>query len=151
MVVRRRKKVRKLKGSRTHGWGSPKKHRGAGSRGGKGRAGLYGKKGQQRSSKFFSKGFERNVKGGKLKRHPSFVKKENVINVGDIEKRLDEFLKRRVVEKKGDLIQIDVSKLGYVKVLGGGTLTKKLSVSAEQVSKRAKEKIEKLRGVVVEH
>ena len=36
MVVRREKRVRKLRGSKTHGWGSKKKHRGGGSRGGRG-------------------------------------------------------------------------------------------------------------------
>ncbi len=33
------KKIRKQRGHRTHGWGSPKKHRGRGSRGGGGHAG----------------------------------------------------------------------------------------------------------------
>ena len=40
MVVRFRKKVRRMRGSHTHGWGAKKKHRGAGSRGGRGQAGM---------------------------------------------------------------------------------------------------------------
>ena len=40
MVVRRAKKIRKKRGSRTCGYGITKKHRGAGSRGGRGKAGL---------------------------------------------------------------------------------------------------------------
>ena len=39
MPVHKRKKVTKQRGSKTHGWGSMKKHRGAGNRGGRGKAG----------------------------------------------------------------------------------------------------------------
>ena len=38
MTTNRRKKDVKQRGSHTHGWGSKKKHRGAGNRGGKGMA-----------------------------------------------------------------------------------------------------------------
>ena len=41
------KKVRKFRGSHTHGYGSKKKHRGAGSRGGRGMAGS-GKRADQK-------------------------------------------------------------------------------------------------------
>ena len=47
MTVNRRKKVVKQRGSHTHGWGSKKKHRGAGNRGGRGMAGS-GKRADQR-------------------------------------------------------------------------------------------------------
>ncbi|MBT7062960.1 50S ribosomal protein L15, partial [Candidatus Woesearchaeota archaeon] len=36
MVIRKQKKSVKQRGSRTHGWGAGKKHRGAGHRGGRG-------------------------------------------------------------------------------------------------------------------
>lgn len=47
MVVRFRKKVVKKRGSRTYGYGSPKKHRGKGSKGGKGKAGVGKKAGHK--------------------------------------------------------------------------------------------------------
>ncbi len=47
MVVRFRKKVTKKRGSRTYGYGSPKKHRGKGSKGGKGKAGVGKKAGHK--------------------------------------------------------------------------------------------------------
>ena len=40
MVFKSRSKVQKQRGKRTHGWGHGKKHRGAGNRGGRGKAGL---------------------------------------------------------------------------------------------------------------
>jgi large subunit ribosomal protein L15 len=47
MTTHRRKKNVKQRGSKTHGWGSMKKHRGAGNRGGRGKAGT-GKRGDQK-------------------------------------------------------------------------------------------------------
>ncbi|MEM0231544.1 MAG: hypothetical protein QXG78_00335, partial [Candidatus Methanomethyliaceae archaeon] len=41
MVVRREKKVRKQRGSRTYGWGTVGQHRKSGMRGGFGNAGLH--------------------------------------------------------------------------------------------------------------
>src|SRR3990172_6119552 len=40
MVVRKRRKIRKMRGSATCGYGNGKKHRGGGSRGGRGKAGM---------------------------------------------------------------------------------------------------------------
>src|SRR3989338_8460072 len=49
MVVIRRKKVVKYRGSRSHGGGSGKKRRGAGSRGGKGMAGTGKRAGHKKA------------------------------------------------------------------------------------------------------
>jgi len=39
MTVNKRKKMSRLRGSHTHGWGAKKKHRGKGNKGGAGMAG----------------------------------------------------------------------------------------------------------------
>ena len=46
----KRKKSRKLRGHKTHGYGSKKKHRGAGNRGGRGMAGTGKRAGQKKPS-----------------------------------------------------------------------------------------------------
>ena len=46
MVVNKRKKFSRQRGGHTHGWGSKKKHRGSGNRGGKGMGGT-GKRADQ--------------------------------------------------------------------------------------------------------
>ncbi|NPA38689.1 MAG: 50S ribosomal protein L15 [Candidatus Nanohaloarchaeota archaeon] len=56
MVVRFKKKVVKKRGSRTYGYGSPKKHRGKGSKGGKGKAGV-GKKAGHKAIKLREMGY----------------------------------------------------------------------------------------------
>lgn len=50
-MIRRKRKVRKLRGSHTHGWGGcKKKHRGGGSKGGRG--GMAGTGGKRKNTKW---------------------------------------------------------------------------------------------------
>ena len=70
-MINKKKKTRKLRGSRTHKYGMGKKQRGAGSRGGRGNAGS-GKRGQQRETKLLAKGIKHLGKRGfKSKRKKS--------------------------------------------------------------------------------
>lgn len=136
MVVNKRKKFSRQRASHTHGWGSKKKHRGAGNRGGRGMAGS-GKRGDAmktlywKDKKYFGKhGFKK--KG---------VKKEiNAINICDIEEKLDRFLKEGVV---------DLGKLGYNKLLGSGKVTKKLKIKVDSASAGVVEKVKKAGGEVI--
>ena len=90
MVINKRKKNSRQRGSWTHGWGEKKKHRGAGHRGGRGRAGT-GKKGDAKkpsvwkNTKYFGKfGFKKkNVKEA--------IKP---INLRDIEIKLNNWLNK---------------------------------------------------------
>ena len=51
--------------------------------------------------------------------------------------------------KENDLIEIDLNKLGYEKLISKGKLNKKVMVKIKFASKRAIEKIEKLGGKVI--
>jgi len=133
MVVRHRKKVKRLRGSKTHGWGSKKKHRGGGSQAGKGMAGLL------KHKKSWMIKFEPNY-FGKVGFKVPYVKKEKAVNL----KELDRLAKLQ--NKK----EIDVSELGYDKVLSTGYLTQPLTIKARKFVERAKEKITKAGGKVVE-
>ena len=71
MVVNKQKKNKRQRAGTTHGWGSMKKHRGAGHRGGRGKAGS-GKRGDAKkpsswkNKKYFGvNGF--NSKSSKIK------------------------------------------------------------------------------------
>jgi len=92
-----------------------------------------------------------------IKRYPklrganfkSWKLKPAVLNIEDLEKKFkaseeispDALLKRRLIRKiKG--------RIPKVKILGKGKLTKKLIISGCQVSKTAKEKIEKAGGTI---
>lgn len=131
-----RKKSVKLRGSRTQGYGSAKKNRGKGNRGGKGMAGAKDHR------KFFvakhhpghigKYGFKSLSRRG-LKTRPS------AINLRDLEKLAADSRSK----------EIDLHKLGYDKVLGSGTISRPLTIKAHSFSKSAEEKIKKAGGTAV--
>ncbi len=133
-MIRKRKKNTRFRGYKTHGWGSRKKHRGSGNRGGFGMAGT-GKRADQRKSWVLKE--YGNTYFGKhgFVRHGSKVEEVNAINVGDLS-RFNES-------------EIDLAKLGYGKLLGGGFVSKKLKVLVSSASASAIEKIKKAGGDVV--
>lgn len=134
MTARFHKKVRRMRGSHTHGWGEKKKHRGAGSRAGRGKSNwLYSKRSYTYAyepERLGKKGF---VLRSKSKRVPS-------INVMDIDS----------IAKAKNLTEVDVAALGYVRVLGDGQITKPLTVKAPQITAKARAKIEEAGGKAVE-
>lgn len=133
-MAKKKKKSRKKRGSKTHGYGSKKKHRGKGSKGGSGKAGLNGHKKlkmlQERPDHFGKRGFkslkQRNIK-----------ESTKAINLRDLQ-RLGEG-------------EIDLVELGYDKVLGTGELEKPLTVKAKKFSQKAEEKIEKAGGKAIRY
>jgi large subunit ribosomal protein L15 len=126
MVVRRRKKSKRAGGTKTHFGGiGGKQKRGKGSKGGKGRAG-HGKRAGH--MKFFFK--TRKKKGFT----PVKTKKIKTINLSALSKM------------KGK--EIDLTKLGYDKLLGSGKITRAITVKVKSFSKKAKEKIEKAGGTI---
>jgi len=148
MTVNKRKKNSRQRGSHTHGWGSKKKHRGSGNRGGRGMAGT-GKRADQKkptilkeygSSYFGKKGFKLN------KRVQRLIKATNLNN---LEQNLDDLVSKGIAKKENNFILIDLKELGYNKLLGKGKITKRIKVTVQYVSKHAVEKIEKIGGEVI--
>jgi len=125
--MKKRKKVVKLRGSKTHGWGSKKKHRGGGSRGGRGQSGVKG----HMKVWMWKQGRDLGKKGFKSLTQRSLKKGVKSINLKDLSRLL------------GKEKEVDVSKLGYDKVLGTGNIEKGLTIKAKSFSKKASEKIEK--------
>ena len=134
MVVRRKKKVRKKRGKRTYGYGSHKKHRGGGSRGGRGKAGMH----KHKWSYTIDNDPEHFGKRG-FKRPQAVVKKIKTINLKELDK-----LAKKTGKKK-----INLKELGYDKVLGSGKITKPLIIEAKSFSKKAIEKLKKAKGKAV--
>ena len=126
------KKAQKMRGRRTHGYGSHKKHRGAGSRGGRGMTGA-------KAHKFVKYLKEKPGHIGKY----GFVSKSstriNTINLYELEK-LSEKLGKNEINLKG---------LKYQKVLGKGSIKKALIVYADAFSAKARKKLENAGGKAV--
>jgi large subunit ribosomal protein L15 len=138
-MTKRRSKKNK---SGSHGYGSSKKNRGAGSRGGRGNAGS-GKKGQ--SKRMTEEGVQEMGETGFNSRQPD----QDGINLRDIDQRIEEFVEAGVAEKVGDSYVFHAEEAGYDKVLGGGELRKDIEIHAEKFSGSAEEKIEESEGEAV--
>jgi len=143
-MIRKPKKSSKQRGSRTHGWGAGKKHRGAGNRGGRGMAGV-GKRGGQKMTKYLAH-------GGKspLGKHGFQITRQRpslrAINLCKIEEKLDSWVEDKKVKKDKSIYIIKLGKLGYDKVLGAGRLKSKIKITAKTFSKSAEEQIKAAGG-----
>jgi len=137
MKIVKKKKSRKFHGSRL--WGrSSKKAKGSGNRGGKGMAGT-GKRADQRKTyvlKYYDNYFgKRGFKSKKVKL--------KAINLGDIQNKLNSFIREGIAKEKNDIIEVNLEDY---KILGGGEIKDKIIIKANSFSSKAKEKIEKMGG-----
>ncbi|WP_297436800.1 uL15m family ribosomal protein [Thermococcus sp.] len=146
-MIRRKKKVRKFRGSHTHGWGCKKKHRGGGSKGGKGMAGT-GKRKDQKWTWVIKYAPDRLGKRG-FHRPKAVQYLPQVMNLNDIEENLQLFLDSGIAyEEEGKLI-VDTTQMGIDKVLGSGRISRPLVVKAYYVTPKAEEKIKAAGGEVL--
>jgi len=128
-------RTRKFRGSRTHGRGQ-KAGRGAGFMGGRGNAGLHKHK-YMSVLKYDPEHFGR--KG--FKRPQKVVKEEKTVNLYEIEK-LD-------TKNIDNVLTLDLSALGYDKLLGVGKIKKPMKVMVHKASKNAVEKVKEAKGEIV--
>ncbi len=145
MVVRRRKKSRKLRGrTRTMGWGRIGQHRGSGSKGGFGAAGMH-KHMWSWVVKYAPSWFGKHG----FNRPPELVVKPKSINVGELAERLDRWIREGKVKVEGGIPVVNLAELGYNILLGRGRIEKPVKVIVPRASARAIEKIEKAGGIVI--
>ncbi len=137
MPVNFRKKNRKMRGKTTHGWGTKKKHRGSGSRGGSGWGGAK----KHKKSFIYSYEPEHFGKKGFFSLH----KKLKFINVEELNK----YVERTDAKSVNTPVDIDLTSLGYDKLLSRGKVNRAITVKVALSSAKAKEKIEKAGGKVL--
>lgn len=123
-------KTKKYRGSRTHGYGRSRQHRKHGRSGGHGRAGWCKHKWSQVVTGL-------REPPGKHGFSRPYAKEKPAINLD----QLNSFITSKTTE-------IDVTKLGYYKVLGMGNLKRKVIVKAYEFSRKAKEKLGDLAVVI---
>ncbi|MEM0100904.1 MAG: uL15 family ribosomal protein [Candidatus Methanomethylicaceae archaeon] len=141
MVVRREKKVRKQRGSRTYGWGTVGQHRKSGMRGGFGNAGLH----KHKWSWTIKYGKDHFGKYGFI-RPKAVVDYKNCINVGS----LMSIIEGKILEKdEKDRVIIDLNNMGYDKLLGSGKIDLPVVIKVKQASEIAKRKITEAGGEVI--
>jgi large subunit ribosomal protein L15 len=141
---RKSKKINKLRGNRSSGYGYTKGHRAAGQRGGKGMAGSekhHKMKILKENPRYFGKwGF---------KRPQQVIRNVEAVNIGTIDEAADRMIERGEATISGKKYTIDVSKLGIDRILGSGKVTRKLNiVGVKSITPAAREKITKAGGSI---
>jgi large subunit ribosomal protein L15 len=134
------RKIQSKRGTRSCGFGNTQKHRGAGSRGGRGMAGSNKQKWSY-VSKYMPDHFGRSG----FKRPLKMLHDDKTINVSDINRMVGD----------GDITStdkkyvIDLTAMGYDKLLGSGKVTYAMEIKVAKSSKSAIEKIQSAGGKVV--
>jgi large subunit ribosomal protein L15 len=134
----------KFRGSRTHGRGK-KAGRGAGLRGGRGNAGLHKHKWTS-TVKYYPEHFGRHG----FKRPQSVVADKLTMNLSDLELSLPSLAKEGFAKEKDGRWTVDLTEMGIDKLLGTGRIGKPVDVRVAEASAKAKEKLEKAGGKLLE-
>ncbi len=137
-MATRLRKVRRLRGSRTHGWGQVGQHRSTGHKGGHGQAGLH-KHHWTRTVLFDERHF--GVPGFNPPQRNIARKWANVSDLDNL------FVKYGKVENGKNVL--DLASMGYDKLLGAGKVSNKYSVVIKAFAKNAKSKLEAAGGEVI--
>ena len=140
MAFHKRQKISRARGSRTHGWG--RLHRGSGNKGGAGHAGS-GKKADGKKPHYADRVFGRH--GFVAQNHQV---EQITINLKDIEQQLAHWIAQKHAVLTAGVATIDLSKLGFTKLLGDGRVTHKLHVTVTSASEKAVEKVKAAGGTV---
>lgn len=144
MQKRTHKRITKMRGQRSAGYGFTKGHRAAGQRGGKGKAGSekhHNIKVTTENPHYFGKwGFKRPQK---LLNNPI------ALNIGEIDEAADRLVERGIATRTGKKYNIDVSILGIDRILGSGQVTRQLNLTGVKgITSRAREKITGVGGTI---
>ncbi len=119
------RKIRKTRGSRTQGYGRIGQHRDAGSKG-------YRKRGRHKNLWSYVTTYEPDYFNKTGFTSPqSLHRKVNVLNLKQLE---------QIAEAVGQT-QLDLTAMGFTKLLGAGKITRSLTVTIPSASKSAAEKI----------
>ena len=142
MQSKRKKRSRIRAAKPTSGHGHKKKNRGAGHRGGRGKAGS-GKRGSTNLMQLTSgKDF--------LGKHgfTSIKKKLKTINLTELQRSVDGLVKKGKIIKNKDVYKVDLIKLGYDKLLSKGNIKEKLHIKVKKATPNAISRVEKVGGKV---
>jgi len=138
------RKIRRYRGSRTHGYGQIGQHRCRGGRGGTGKAGLDKHKWtyvlKNDPTYWEKKGF---VSARTLN------KKVRIINIGKLDDLTDKLETDKKLERKEQKIFLNLEQLGYDKLLGTGEVNKPMLVKIASYSEAASRKLEEAGGQIL--
>lgn len=138
----RNRKIRKQRSSRTHGWGTKGQHRDGGMKGGRGSAGRFKHKWTYILRHSLSK-------KGKRGFSPVTKVEKSTINLSDLDEITKQLILDGKAKKEEKMIRIDLTELGYNKLLGDGKISKPVEIKVAKCSNSAQKKVESAGGSVI--
>jgi len=143
MVVNNRSKQSRARGLHTHGWGSKKKRRGSGNKGGKGMAGS-GKRSDAKKPSIWKNRKYFGKRGFTVHSKPETLS----INAGSLSEQITRLAEQGIAIHKSGAYDINLTALGYSKLLGAGKVYAKINVTVAKASPKAISVIEAAGGSV---
>lgn len=143
MSLRTPKKLRKRRGSRTHGYGRVGQHRKSGMRAGKGFSGMK----KQGKSWILANMPDYFGKEG-FRRPDAACKKVNPITLREVDRLLKEY-SLKPTASSAKVISIDLGKHGYNKLLSTGYLSAPAEIIVDKATSSAISKVESAGGKVI--
>jgi large subunit ribosomal protein L15 len=147
------RKVLKMRGSRTHGYGKVGQHRKTGQRAGRGKTTQWKKSKKsyylkQKELGFPDPDWDMGKKGFKRPQDLNRIYQVNTLNVKDLDLKIDNFVLNNKATKSGNSYSINLNKINIQKLLGKGEINRVINISVNKASKRALEKIEAAGGKI---
>jgi large subunit ribosomal protein L15 len=137
------RKTRKQRGKRTVGWGQIGQHRKHGQKGGR-------KVGRHKHLWTYTLKYEPNYFGKKGFKTPQSIKPTpNTINTGQLDELADKLKHQKQLTKKHGKPYIDLTALGYQKLLAKGKITQPITVKINSHSENAAKKIQQAGGHII--
>jgi len=147
------RKVLKMRGRRTCGYGKVGQHRKSGQRAGRGKTTQWKKSKKsyylkQKELGFPDPDWDMGKKGFKRPQDINRIYKVNTLNVKDLDLKIDNFVLDKKATKSGASYTINLNEMNIQKLLGNGEINKLINISVNKASNRAIEKIEAAGGKI---
>ncbi|MFX0025272.1 MAG: uL15m family ribosomal protein [Candidatus Hermodarchaeota archaeon] len=148
------RKIRKMRGTRTCGYGRVGQHRKTGQRAGRGKTTQWKKSKKtyylkQKELGFPDPDWNMGKKGFKRPQDITRIYKTNTLNIKDLDLKIDKLVLENIATKTGNTYIINLNDINVQKILGRGEINKKINISVNKASKQAIEKIEAAGGKVI--
>ncbi|MFX0022936.1 MAG: uL15m family ribosomal protein [Candidatus Hermodarchaeota archaeon] len=147
------KKVRKMRGRRTHGYGRVGQHRKTGQRAGKGKTTQWKKSKKsyylkQKELGFPDPDWDLGKKGFKRPQDITRIYQVNTINIKDLDNKIDNLVLDKKAVKSGNSYSINLNEINVQKILGRGEINKSINITVNNASKKAIEKVQAAGGKI---
>ncbi|MFW9999444.1 MAG: uL15m family ribosomal protein [Candidatus Hodarchaeota archaeon] len=155
MIITRKfpKKVQKMRGRRTRGYGKVGQHRKTGQRAGRGKTTQWKKSKKsyylkQKELGFPDPDWDIGKKGFKRPQDIVRIYQVNTINVKDLDLNIENFVLNKKASKSGNTYNINLNDINIQKILGRGVINRTINITVNKASKKAIEKVETAGGKI---